>query len=165
MISEGKQVLFSCFPSQHTQVQALAQSLSGSSFLSHRHSRLGRILVLEETWQIKSLIFVEVTRPLFNSPPRGHCRLPGRDSHFNANCSPFSAHPLPSAFPGAFPPALCSLPKCIFTRYSKPCPCLPPLTFLWNSERSRLSEGEDPEFGSVCNTRLIPVRFTVGAQL
>ena len=31
------------------------------------------------------------------------------DSHFNANCSPFSAHPLPSAFPA--PPAPCSRPS------------------------------------------------------
>lgn len=75
------------------------------------------------------------------------------DSHFNANHSPFSTRPLPSAFPA--PPASCSTQVLPFTR----CPKLPACPSTPRSVRIPLKQwegqtfqGEDPEFGSVCNT-------------
>lgn len=126
VVSKGKQTFSPPVCSlvrAHTWVQAPARMPIGLSF-SHciilrsqgRNPGLGR------KGQIKTLIFfccnqTSVEHPLRSMPPAWE-----GDSHFNANCPPFSSRPLPSAFPA--PPAPCSPSQCPHSQTACPHPHL-----------------------------------------
>lgn len=91
-------------------------------FSLHHPSKLG-----QESWPWKKRANKDpyffccnqtsVEHPLRSMPPAWE-----GDSHFNANCPPFSSRPLPSAFPA--PPAPCSPSQCPHSQTACPHPHL-----------------------------------------
>lgn len=169
VISEGKQMHYPLFSLSraHAQVQALAHMPSGLIF-SHCIIVWGysRNPGLRRKWQIKSLSFVEVTRPLLNIH-WGQCRPPGKGTPILmqiTRLSPLAPCPQPSR-----PLQLHAPPKCSHSHAAPNCLLAPrppaPSAFLWNSERARLSKEKIQNLVVYAIQALIPVRFAVCSAL